>query len=925
MIEGQTIKVLLVEDDEDDFIITRDLINEMPGRHFKLDWARTFEAGLEKMVLNQHDVCLVDYRLGAHNGVDLLRAAIDRGCQSPVILLTGAGEHKIDMQAMQAGAADYLVKTLLQANALERSIRYALQRKRAAAIAAFEQARLAAFGADVGLALTRRDSLEAILQRCARAMEQYLGAGLAQIEAFVPEENCFETLAVAGALLNEDSLSAKRPLVRLDVGPLMAGKPLVIKQLGTDPRVTDLEWTKRENLVSFAAYPLLLEEKLVGIMSVFTQQPLTEQITLEMGSVAHGIALCIERKRSEKALGLSEFKYRKVVESIKEVIFQLDELGNWTFLNPAWTAITGFEVTPTLNTFFLEYICEDDREQNREIFLNFAQRKLDYCRYETRFLTKNGKVCWIEVYAQASLTPEGTLSGISGTLADITDRKTAETQIQKLAAFPRVNPNPVLEFSADGTMTYANDAALAMARSLERTELLSILPPNAGDIARECLQSGQKRLQEPVNINARTLFWSFFPIASSHVVHCYGADVTDVLSLEAQLRHAQKLESVGQLAAGIAHDFNNILTVIQGYSDCLLVRCQGDQVTRGALKQIGDASKRAAALTRQLLTFSRKQVIQLKVLNLNVVLTNLANMLPRLLGEDIVLQTDYASNLPAVEADTGMLEQVVMNLAVNARDAMPRGGKLMIRTASEEITTADSSRHADARAGLFTSLTVTDTGCGMDAKTLERLFEPFFTTKDVGKGTGLGLATVYGIVKQHQGWIEVSSKVGGGSSFKIFLPGVRRPETDSQEDSGFIKKVQGGKETILIVEDEPMLRELVREVLRSYDYEVIEAGSGCEALKIWDQHDGEIDLLLTDMVMPEGQNGRELADQLRQRKPDLKVILSSGYSAEALGRDFAQEEAFFLPKPYLPPQLARIVRECLDSVPRRSADTLLKN
>jgi signal transduction histidine kinase len=213
-----------------------------------------------------------------------------------------------------------------------------------------------------------------------------------------------------------------------------------------------------------------------------------------------------------------------------------------------------------------------------------------------------------------------------------------------------------------------------MAKSLGHDELQSILPPNASTIARECLASGQNSLREEVQINGRTITWSFFPVPSSHVVHCYGVDVTDMLSLEAQLRHAQKLESVGQLAAGVAHDFNNILTVIQGYSDCLLAKCNGDDSMRSALKQICDASRRASALTRQLLVFSRKQVIQPKVLDLNAVLQNLSNMLPRLLGEDVVLETNYMSNLPRIEADTGMLEQVAMNLAVNARDAMTRAG-----------------------------------------------------------------------------------------------------------------------------------------------------------------------------------------------------------------------------------------------------------
>jgi two-component system, cell cycle sensor histidine kinase and response regulator CckA len=917
MVETGIVKVLLVEDDEDDFVITRDLLSELAGRRFLLDWVSTFDMGLETMCQNQHDVVLVDYRLGARNGVELLRVALERGCQAPVILLTGAGEHQVDLEAMQAGAADYLVKVHLRADSLERTIRYAVQRKRAAALAAFEQARLAAFGAEIGLALTRRDSLEGILERCARAMAQYLNAGLSQISIFDPRKGLFEPRAAAGSAWEADSSLLSLPALRLEIGPLAQGKPVLINQLLNDQRIADQEWVKRTGLTSYAACPLVLEDKLVGLMAIFSRNPLTEQISQEMGSVANGIALFVERKRSEQALDASEVKYRSVVENIKEIIFQMDEFGNWTFLNPAWTTVTGFEVKPTLGTFFLEYVHQEDRQHNRHIFLQLVNRTLEYCRYETRFLTNNGKVRWVEVYSQLTLNNDRSVLGVSGSLTDITERKLAETAIQKLAAFPQVNPNPVLEFAADGTLTYANDSARTMAKSLGKDDLLSILPSGAVPIVRDCLTTGQKKLREEVCINNRTITWSFFPVVANQVVHCYGADVTDMLSLEAQFRHAQKLESVGQLAAGVAHDFNNILTVIQGYADCLVARGPADGPTAKGLKEIANAARRAAALTRQLLTFSRKQVIQLKVLDLNAVLQNLANMLMRLLGEDVRLESNYAPNLPQIEADTGMLEQVVMNLAVNARDAMPKGGQLSLGTASVEIDEGYARQHPESRPGTFLLLTVTDTGCGMDRQTLDRIFEPFFSTKEVGKGTGLGLATVYGIVKQHRGWTEVSSQLGCGTTFKIYFPVAARQSDTTGASSTAPQSVRGGKETILLVEDEPVLRELVREVLAQYEYHVIEASSGIEALKAWDENDGQIDLLLTDMVMPEGMTGSEVAAQLRKRKPGLKVIFTSGYSAQVMGKDFGHGDVAFLGKPYLPPQLAQMVRQCLDNNPER--------
>jgi two-component system, cell cycle sensor histidine kinase and response regulator CckA len=906
------IKVLLVEDDEDDFILTRDMLSSIRTWRFEVDWLRTYDAGLQAALENRHDVCLVDYRLGAQDGVELLSAALAGGCQLPIIVLTGMGEPEVDMAAMRVGAADYLVKGRLEASELERAIRYAIERKRAAAHAAFEQARLAAFGADVGLALTRSDSLDAILERCAGAMAQYLNAALAQIWIYDEEQRVLVARAGAGPLFKANASALDLPVVTPNIEELRHGEPVLIKKLAGDTNLSDQQWVERNEIASYAACPLLLEDRLVGMMSLFSTNPLTDVTPEEMASVAHGIALCIERKRSELALNATEGKYRFVVETIREIVFQMNEFGYWTFLNPAWSSATGFTVKEALGTFFLDYIHHDDRPQNRHIFLELIERKMDYCRYETRFLTKDGKTRWMEVFVQPTQNTDGTVLGLSGSLNDITERKKAEKEVQKLAAFPRVNPNPVLEFSADGSISYFNDAAKQLAEQLDDNNLLAILPPNAGQIAQESLASGQNRLRLEVVVAGRTLTWSFFPVVGSQVVHCYGADVTEVVSLEAQFRHAQKLESVGQLAAGIAHDFNNILTVIQGYSDRLLKTCQDNPSVAGQMKQISDAARRAAGLTRQLLTFSRKQVIQTRVLDLNTVLQNLGSILPRLLGEDVKLKQELSPDLPTIQADPGMIEQVVMNLAVNARDAMPKGGELRVATSHVEVDAAHAMRQVGARQGWFVCLDLADTGCGMSPEIMSRIFEPFFSTKEVGKGTGLGLATVYGIVKQHQGWIEVVSEVGVGTTSKIFLPSLGKPADSSVDTSFRNREVRGGEETILLVEDEPDLRELVREILQSYRYHVVSASTGVEAMKLWDQTDRHIDLLLTDLVMPDGMNGRELAAQLRQRRPNLKVIYTSGHSAAMAGAELDAREGLFLAKPYRPPALAQLVRECLD-------------
>ena len=389
-------------------------------------------------------------------------------------------------------------------------------------------------------------------------------------------------------------------------------------------------------------------------------------------------------------------------------------------------------------------------------------------------------------------------------------------------------------------------------------------------------------------------------------------DITERKRLEAQFQQAQKMESVGQLAGGIAHDFNNILAAMMMNlslldSDPNLTAAMGESV-----QELTHEAKRAANLTRQLLLFSRRQIAQRKVLDLNEVLDNLLKMLRRLLGEHIEL-LPRAGNTPLwIEADPGMMEQVVMNLCVNARDAMPKGGRLVLKTQRADVDEPHAQRHAEARPGGFALLAVEDQGCGMDERTLARIFEPFFTTKDVGKGTGLGLATVYGIVKQHGGWVEVETLLGRGTVFRVYLPLVNKTVASPAAEPG-PEQLVGGSETILLVEDEPNVRGATAIFLRHLGYTIWEATNGLEALRLWREHGHRIRLLFTDMVMPEGMTGLDLTEQLRTQQPGLPVIISSGYSVELLGPHGRTAAGItYLPKPCEPAALARKVRECLE-------------
>ncbi|MEO6035566.1 MAG: ATP-binding protein, partial [Verrucomicrobiota bacterium] len=387
-------------------------------------------------------------------------------------------------------------------------------------------------------------------------------------------------------------------------------------------------------------------------------------------------------------------------------------------------------------------------------------------------------------------------------------------------------------------------------------------------------------------------------------------DVTEQKRLETQLRQSQKMESIGQLAGGIAHDFNNLLTVIQGHASLLLVT-EKFGPTADSLQEISMAAERSANLTRQLLTFSRRQVMQRRSLDFKDVAEEMSKMLRRILGEDVILKVENDSVLPRIHADRSMMEQIILNLAVNSRDAMPRGGELTISTSTVHIDESYTRRNADAYLGEFLCLTVSDNGSGISRENMLHIFEPFFTTKEVGKGTGLGLATVYGIVKQHDGWIEASSELGKGTRFQIFLP--RSTETGETPDHTQMEKAVPGTETILIAEDEAPLRELVRFILEGQGYHVLEASSGVAAVKVWETHKDSIDLLLTDLVMPEGMTGSDLSKRLLQDNPDLKVIFTSGYSADTVGKDFVLREGInFLQKPYHPDKLTQTVRDCLD-------------
>ncbi len=680
-----------------------------------------------------------------------------------------------------------------------------------------ERIRFTTISAEVGLALTESLALPSVLEHCAESIRRNLDAGLVRIWTLSEAEPILELQASAGP---RNAIS-KAPC-RVAVGQYRIGKvaeeclPFFTNDLASDAYICDAAWAKSAGMIAWAAYPLLMENRLVGVMTMHTPQSLNQATREAFASVASQIALGIDRRRSDEALRAAQQRLQHVVSTSPTVLFTMaveGEAVRSSWLSENVRDLTGYSTEEIASPdWWRGQIHSDDVASSDEKFPHelFARGRTTI---KYRFRCQDGAYRWF------------------------------------------------------------------------RSEM-RLLRDEAG---------------QPCEIVGST------------------SDITEHKLLEEQFRQAQKMDAIGRLAGGVAHDFNNLLTIICGYGDLVHEQLGDEHPMSELVTEITRAGHRASGLTRQLLTFSRKQVVAPVVLNLNTLLGDMEKMLRRLIGEDVELLVKAKRGLKMITADPGQMEQVVMNLAINARDAMPSGGKLTIDTANIELDDDHVRQHAAARPGPHIVLTIRDTGCGMDQATQARIFEPFFTTKGPDQGTGLGLATVYGIVTQSGGHIDVTSAPNHGTTFTIYIP-AHHSKRSTERAKSQRAKLPRGTETILLVEDEDGLRRFARLALEKHGYMVLEAARVSDALRLCEQHPDSIHLLLTDVVMP-AMNGRQLAERLKQQRPDLKVLYMSGYTDDEIVRQgILYFDTPFLQKPFSAASLSQKVRDALKVSNKRRAN-----
>lgn len=884
------IRVLLVEDNPGDARLILEMLSDAQAGLFDLEQVDRLEPALARLSQAAVDVVLLDLGLPDSEGMETFHRIHRTAVDQPIVVISGFDDETLALEAVRSGAQDYLVKGRLEGRLLQRVIRYAIERQRSEV-----QLRWLTLAVD--------QSPASVFITDQRGTIQYVNRKFTEITGYAASEAIGQT-------------------------------PRMLKSGLTPPEYYRALWS---TILAGSTWHAEIQNRRKGgqlYWDAVTISPIRDA----RGTITRFLAVqedITSRKEAEQALREREERLTQITESIKEVFFVMEAQYRETlYISPSYEQAWGATCRSLYERpfSFLDPVPVEDRERVMA-YIARVQQGEDAGEVEYRVVRPDGDVRWMLTHASPVRNEAGEVYRISGAALDITQRKRAEDALRESeqrarTLFETVNLI-VLGLDASGDVDYVNPFLLkTMGYAAEEVlgkRWFEFLPPaqrpGMQGVFSELLERDfHPHYENPIVTKTgeqRMVAWNNTvlrdpqgrPIGTLSI----GEDITERNQLETQLRQAQKMEAIGRLAGGVAHDFNNVLTAIFGYADLVMEDLPADSTSREDLEEVRKAAQRASTLTKQLLAFSRQQVLAPAVLSLNELVEDIDKMLRRLIGEDVELSLKLTESVGNVRADPGQIQQVLMNLVVNARDAMPTGGRLLIETANADLTEEYAEQHRPVIPGTYVMLAVTDTGTGMTPEIVGRIFEPFFTTKEKGKGTGLGLSTVYGIVKQSNGYIWVYSEPGRGTTFKVYLPRV-----DAPADARGPARVAGslaGNETVLLAEDDESLRRLVKGLLEKLGYRVLEAENAAHALALAESHDGPIHLLVSDVVMP-GASGRELARRLAESRAETKVLYMSGYTDDAIVHHGMLEPGLnFLQKPFTPAALARKVREVLDATP----------
>ena len=941
------LRILIIDDSEDDTLLAARLLQQ---GGYDLTFQRVDSALQMRTALKDHswDVIIADYSMPGFNGLDALNIYIEFGLDFPFIIVSGTIGEEIAVAAMKAGAHDYVMKDNLArlVPAIERELREAENRReRRQAIEAlresearfraiFETAKDPIFLKDHHLKYAQvNPAMESLFGMSASKMidqtdedifGQELGGQLAQLdvrvlagevvqeECTMPIQGVAKTIHVIKVPMHDSAgrvsglcgiarditerKLAEEEIRRRNQELALLNRVIAASAASLEPEAI-LDTVCRE-LAQTLAVPqagavMLTTDKMLQIVAEYISPDVEERLVAG-GSILHSTFHLTDKTIIRQ---LVQKKAPLIIEDI-ETHPGLEPLGELLYQRGI------------VSLLLLPLIVEEEVAGGL-ILADMNQRRFD---------------------AESLRLAQSVADQVSGALA----RARLYELHRRLSTAIQQAAESVIITDDQGTILYVNPAfeqisGFSQAEAIGQKPNILKSGKQGPDFYRDlwaCISSGRvwhgrftnKRKDGTVYVEEATIT----PIRDENkrITNYVSVkrDITRELELEDQYRQAQKMEAVGRLAAGIAHDFNNLLTAINGFTELMQKELPPGDPLQDISAKVLNSGQRAATLVRQLLAFSRKQVVTPRIIKLDTVVSNIDKMLRRIIGEDITLETRFAPNLWSIKADPSQIEQIVLNLAINARDAMPAGGQLTIETSNVTLDEAYVSHHLVVQSGDHVLLSVSDTGVGMDDEVVAHIFEPFFTTKDLGKGTGLGLATVFGIVKQSKGHIQVKSQPGQGTIFKIYFPRVME-EITYLLDPDQVMDLPKGRETILLVEDETMVRDLAAYVLRGQGYTVLEADNGQSALQVAQQHQGKIDLLLTDVIMPH-MDGKTLADQLIAIRPDLKILFASGYSADRIAQHnlSSLDGTSFVQKPFSPRGLANKVRDVLDSHSRPGSD-----